>query len=126
VCRSIWFKHQLKVLLTVTSKYLKQWGVVVFGVFFGGAAAADPLFDFTLFSPPEVSQRRLQEPEVSWLVKPNASSFCQQAQPKDGFVSRPEGCVYWQLQASRCTIVTTGQTTHSLLGHLFVHCLQAR
>ena len=87
---------------------------------------ADSLLDFTVFSPPEVSQRRLPEPEVSWLVRPNASNFCQQAQPKDGFVSRPEGCVYWQIQASRCTIVTTGQTTHSQLGHLFVHCLQAR
>jgi hypothetical protein len=112
--------------LTVTSKFLMHWGVFVCGTLFGGGATADPLLDFTLFSPPELSQRRLPEPEVSWLVKPNATSFCQHAQPKDGFVSRPEGCVYWQLQASRCTIVTTGQTTHSQLGHLFVHCLQAR
>jgi hypothetical protein len=89
-------------------------------------AMADSLLDFSLFSPPEVSKRRVAEPEVSWLVKPNASSFCQQAQPKDGFVSRPEGCVYWQIQASRCTIVTTAQSTHSQLGHLFVHCLQGR
>jgi hypothetical protein len=89
-------------------------------------AMADGLLDFSMFSPPEFSKRRVAEPEVSWLVRPNASSFCQQAQPKDGFVSRPEGCVYWQLHASRCTIVTTAQTTHSQLGHLFVHCLQAR
>jgi hypothetical protein len=87
---------------------------------------ADRLLDFTLFNPPDVSLRKIPEPLVSWLVKPNASSFCQQAGPKDGFVSRPEGCVYWQLQASQCTIVTTGQTTHSQLGHLLVHCLQAR
>jgi hypothetical protein len=89
-------------------------------------AMADRLLDFTLFSPPEVSQRRIAEPVVSWLVHPQASGFCQQASPKDGFVSRAEGCVYWQTQASRCTIVTTEQTTHSQLGHLFVHCLQAR
>ena len=89
-------------------------------------AMADRLLDFSLFSPPEISQRRIAEPVVSWLVHPQASGFCQQASPKDGFVSRPEGCVYWQTQASRCTIVTTEQTTHSQLGHLFVHCLQAR
>jgi hypothetical protein len=89
-------------------------------------AMADRLLDFSLFSPPEVSQRRIAEPVVSWLVNPQPSGFCQQAGPKDGFVSRLEGCVYWQLQASRCTIVTTEQTTHSQLGHLFVHCLQAR
>ncbi len=89
-------------------------------------AMADRLLDFSLFNPPEVSQRRIAEPVVSWLVNPQPSGFCQQAGPKDGFVNRPEGCVYWQLQASRCTIVTTEQTTHSQLGHLFVHCLQAR
>ena len=110
----------------VTSKVLMHWGSVLCGALFGVTVAADPLLDFALFSPPEVSKRRVAEPEVSWLVRPNASSFCQQAQPKDGFVSRPEGCVYWQIQASRCTIVTTSQTTHSQLGHLFVHCLQGR
>jgi hypothetical protein len=89
-------------------------------------AMADRLLDFSLFKPPEVSQRVIVEPVVSWLVHPQASGFCQHAGPKDGFVSRPEGCVYWQKQGSRCTIVTTGQTTHSQLGHLFVHCLQAR
>ena len=110
----------------MTFKYLLHFGVVVYGALFGGAAAADRLLDFSMFNPPEVSQRRIAEPVVSWLVHPQASGFCQQASPKDGFVSRPEGCVYWQTQASRCTIVTTGQTTHSQLGHLFVHCLQAR
>ena len=110
----------------VTSKVLMYWGSVLCGALFGVTAAADPLLDFSLFSPPEVSQRRVPEPEVSWLVRPNASNFCQQAQPKDGFVSRPEGCVYWQAQASRCTIVTTAHTTHSQLGHLFMHCLQGR
>jgi hypothetical protein len=96
------------------------------GLWVAPYAQADRLLDFSVFNPPEVSQRRIAEPVVSWLVHPHASGFCQQASPKDGFVSRPEGCVYWQTQASRCTIVTTGQTTHSQLGHLFVHCLQAR
>jgi hypothetical protein len=97
-----------------------------FAMLTSSPAMADRLLDFTLFNPPELSQRKIPEPVVSWLVHPQASGFCQQASPQDGFVSRPEGCVYWQIQASRCTIVTTGQTTHSQLGHLFVHCLQAR
>lgn len=93
---------------------------------FAVPAMADPLLDFSLFKPPEASQRQLVEPVVSWLVKSNASAYCQQVQAKDGFVSRPEGCAYWQLKTAQCTIVTTSQTTHSQLGHLFVHCLQAR
>lgn len=89
-------------------------------------AMADKLLDFSVFSPPELSQRRIAAPQVSWVVHPQASAYCQRAQPKDGFVSRPEGCVFWQLQSQSCTIVTTGMTTHSQLGHLFVHCLQAQ
>lgn len=104
----------------------KSLAIFVAGPLLGCPALADKLLDFSIFQPPHVSQRRLPEPVVSWLVKPNASGYCQHAGPKDGFVSRPEGCVYWHLQASHCTIVTTGQTTHSQLGHLFVHCLQAR
>lgn len=42
---------------------------------------------------------------------------------KDGYHARPEGCVYWHVQSSSCTIVTTNNTTHSQLGHLFVHCM---
>jgi hypothetical protein len=99
---------------------------ILFGLMVGASAMSDSLLDFTVFEPPETSQRKLPDPVVSWLVKPNASTYCQQVQLKDGFVTRPEGCVFWQLQASRCTIVTTGQTTHSQLGHLFVHCLQTR
>jgi hypothetical protein len=89
-------------------------------------AHADKLLDFSLLSPPELSQRRIAAPQVSWVVNPQASGYCQLAQPKDGFVSRPEGCVFWQIQSQSCTIVTTGMTTHSQLGHLFVHCLQAQ
>lgn len=96
------------------------------GVCVMASAMGDPLLDFAMFTPPETAQRKLPDPVVSWLVKPNASAYCQHVQMKDGYVTRPEGCVFWQIQASRCTIVTTGNTTHSLLGHLFVHCLQTR
>ena len=89
-------------------------------------AHADPLLDFTLFNPPPAAQRKIAEPVVTWLVRPDAETYCAQATPKDGYHARPEGCVYFNKQASSCTIVTTNSTTHSQLGHLFVHCLQAQ
>ncbi len=91
-----------------------------------GPAMADPLMDFTLVSPPEASQRKMAEPLVSWLIRPSPEAFCAQASPKDGSARRPEGCAYWHLASARCTIVTTSQTSHSQLGHLFLHCLQGR
>lgn len=86
---------------------------------------ADPLLDFTMFNPPPAAQRKIAEPVVSWVVRADPKAFCAAAQPVDGMVLRPEGCVVWQRQASRCTIVTTERTTHSQLGHLFLHCIKA-
>lgn len=89
-------------------------------------AGADPLLDFSLFDVPPSAQRVLSAPVVSWLVQPDAERFCATVLAKDGYAQRPEGCVYWQLNPARCTIVTTASTTHSQLGHLFLHCLKAR
>ena len=97
--------------------------VVITGMLIGARTLADDLLDFTMFNPPPAAQRKIVEPVMSWLVKPNAQTYCAQAQPKDGYHARPEGCVYWHVQSSSCTIVTTNNTTHSQLGHLFVHCM---
>lgn len=66
------------------------------------------------------------QPVMRWWVRPDAEQFCAQAQPQDGHFSRQGGCVFWQVNAGRCTMVTTSSTTHSLLGHLFLHCLQGK
>jgi len=92
----------------------------------GAAVHADPLLDFAMFSVPAPAQLAIKAPVVSWLVRQDAESYCAQAFPKDGYASRSEGCVYWQLAAGKCTVVTTSSTTHSQLGHLFLRCLQGK
>ena len=68
--------------------------------------------------------RKIAEPTMEWLVHPQASSYCVRVPVKDGFVSRPESCVYWKLSDKKCVVVTTASTSHSELGHLFVACLK--
>lgn len=89
-------------------------------------AWADPLLDFSLFDVPASAQRVQSAPVVSWLVRPDAEQFCQNVQPQDGHVSRQGGCVTWELRPGKCTIVTTSSTTHSVLGHLMLHCLRGK
>jgi hypothetical protein len=89
-------------------------------------AYSDALLDFTMFNPPTTEQRKIMDPVVTWLVQSDPKSYCEKASPKDGYFVRPEGCVYWQVKSSSCTIVTTNDTTHSQLGHLFLRCMQAR
>lgn len=88
--------------------------------------AADPLLDFALIDVSPSTQRVQSAPVVSWLIQSDAERFCATVPAKDGHAQRPEGCVYWQLNPARCTIVTTASTTHSQLGHLFLHCLKAK
>ncbi len=103
-------------------------GPLVLGLAFGFSiqAQADTLLDFTMFNPPPAEQRKIAEPVMTWLVQADPKAYCEKASPKDGMFIRPEGCVYWQVRSSSCTIVTTNSTTHSQLGHLFLHCLQAQ
>ena len=103
-----------------------KWSCVVIAWLASAIAHADALLDFTMFNPPTTEQRKIKDPVMTWLVQPDPKSCCEKASPKDGYFARPEGCVYWQVQSSSCTIVTTSRTTHSQLGHLFVRCMQAQ
>lgn len=89
-------------------------------------AQTDPLLDFRFFNAPQ-ERKHAQNPwAVTWLVRPDAESFCQGLSRKDGYASRREGCVYWVQAHGQCTVVTTDSTTHSQLGHLYLSCLNAQ
>ncbi|MEK7344321.1 MAG: hypothetical protein AAB176_01395 [Pseudomonadota bacterium] len=87
------------------------------------AQAQDALLDYSLVAPPVVEQRKIAQPVVQWLTRPDAPDHCAQIKDHDGFAVWKEGCVYWSLAQSTCTIVTTGNTTHSQVGRLFILCL---
>ena len=101
-------------------------GALALAAVLSGPVRADPLLDFGLFDVPSQAQLAMKNPLVRWQVRPDAETACTHASPKDGFASRQEGCVYWHLASSTCTIVTTGSTTHSQMGHLFLRCLQGK
>ena len=85
-------------------------------------ALADPLLDFGVLRAP--MQRAIAEPVVSWVVHPQPLEYCRRTQPRDDSAVWQEGCVVWHRASSRCTIVTASPTTHSQLGHLFLHCIK--
>lgn len=89
----------------------------------GWAQTHDALLDFSLVAPPTVDRHKIVQPLVQWVVKPDASNHCAQITEHDGFAVWQEGCVYWSLAKSACTIVTTGRTSHSQVGRLFLLCL---
>lgn len=100
--------------------------VLVCAVIWGaGAVAADPLLDYSLVLPPSPDKHVLLRPSLLWEVRPDAATHCEQVKDHDGFAVWREGCVHWSKSKPECTIVTTQRTTHSLMGRLFLLCLQA-
>jgi hypothetical protein len=89
------------------------------------AQSADSLMDFSLVKPPQAEKIKLVQPVVSWLVRADASQYCEKVPDQDGFSVWQEGCVHWSKSQPSCTIVTTSQTTHSLIGRLFMYCMHA-
>lgn len=89
-----------------------------------GPAAAHELVDLRTFRPPSAEERKIVSPTVRWWVRENAESFCATAPDQDGFATTAGGCVFWRTGKSTCTLVTGPTTTHSVLGHLLLHCLK--
>ena len=89
------------------------------------AQVPDPLLDFSPVAPPQGDKIKLVQPLVTWLVRPDAAQYCEQVKDQDGFAVWKEGCVYWSKAKPSCTIVTTGNTTHSQMGRLFLSCMHA-
>jgi hypothetical protein len=87
---------------------------------------ADPLFDFATFDMPRPEQLRMRQPRVSWRISAQPQQVCASLQPQDGTSTWQDSCATWHLASNQCTVVTTANTSHSVLGHLFLSCLTAR
>ena len=88
-------------------------------------AGADTLIDLSLVIPATPDKHVLIRPAVSWEVRPDAATHCEQVKDSDGFAVWREGCVHWSKSKPGCTILTTERTSHSAMGRLFLLCLQA-
>jgi hypothetical protein len=106
---------------------MKRWVCCLLGFAscWGWAQSRDALLDFSLVAPPTLDQHKIVQPVVQWQMRADAPEYCAQIKAMDGFAVWQEGCVYWVRSPSACTIVTTGRTTHSQVGRLFLLCLSA-
>lgn len=89
------------------------------------AQSPDSLLDFSLVMPAAPDKHALVRPAVSWEIRADAATHCASVGDHDGYGVWREGCVFWRKSLSTCTIVTSRRTSHSLMGRLFLLCLQA-
>lgn len=95
----------------------------------GDVHAVDGLLDFSVVRPPLMQDRVIKEPVVTWSVQPDLAAVekhCKSLNGFDGGGVWREGCVAWSVEGSRCTMVTTQSSSHSLMGRLLLMCMMAK
>jgi hypothetical protein len=115
-------------MLSIRHRLLLRVLLCGVGVWANNAWSADGLLDFSVLRPPVVQDRVIKEPIMTWLVQPDAPSVlthCNKLTGFDGGSMLREGCVAWSVAGARCTMVTSKNTSHSLMGRLLTLCLLA-
>lgn len=77
------------------------------------------------FKPMATAQRVMQSVKLNWDVRPDASQYCAQlAGSKAMFAVSPIACAVWSEKAQTCTIVTSPNPNHVVIGHEVRHCFE--
>lgn len=77
------------------------------------------------FKPMAKEQRVMQSVKLSWDVRPDASQYCAQIAGSKGMFSvSPIACAVWSEKAQTCTIVTSPNPNHVVIGHEVRHCFE--
>ena len=63
---------------------------------------------------------------ITWEVRPDAAEFCAKILKTTGAaMSAPAvACATWSKQTNRCTIITTPNPNHVVIGHEVRHCFE--
>jgi hypothetical protein len=73
-----------------------------------------------------VNKRIMNDIQLSWEIRPDAAEFCNQIiskqQNSNGIA--PVACAVWSIGKRHCTIITTPNPNHVVLGHELRHCFE--
>ncbi len=77
------------------------------------------------FKPMPREQRVIHTVKLNWDVRPDASQYCEKfVNKKAMFAATAIACAVWSEKAQTCTIVTTPNPNHVVIGHEVRHCFE--
>lgn len=78
------------------------------------------------FKPMSENRRIIKNVKLTWEVRPDASTYCAQSMNNlnKAMMSPPIACAIWAAKAQTCTIVTTPNPNHVVIGHEVRHCFE--
>lgn len=66
-----------------------------------------------------------KERQITWMIRDDVAVYCAGLVGlRETIYMKPLACAKWSEFEKKCTIVTSSETTHTILGHELRHCFQ--
>jgi hypothetical protein len=84
--------------------------------------------EYENFAAQPADKRIMSDIQLSWDIRPDASEVCaklfKKSQTSNG--PAPVACAVWTVAKKHCTIITTPNPNHVVLGHELRHCFEGQ
>jgi len=91
------------------------------------ACVSIPAQEMEPFRAKPVSARMMSQVQLSWELREDVSAHCAKEMKMDmekAFITPPQACAFWNRRTRECVVVTSPNTTHTVLGHEVRHCFE--
>lgn len=109
-----------------TKKFLHMFWLLPFAALLSGCNTISAA-EYADFEPQAAEKRIMQRVNLTWDVRADASEYCakvMQRQGKKPLEGQPIACATWSEAKNQCTIVTSPNPTHVVIGHEVRHCFE--
>ena len=85
-----------------------------------------PPTEYENFAAQAPDKRIMNSVLISWEVRPDAAEYCAQILKATGaaMAAPAVACATWSKKTHRCTIITTPNPNHVVIGHEVRHCFE--
>ena len=82
--------------------------------------------EYENFAAQPADKRIMNDIQLSWDIRPDASEVCAKLSKKSQTTNGPApvACAVWTVAKKHCTIITTPNPNHVVLGHELRHCFE--
>lgn len=82
--------------------------------------------EYENFAAQPTDKRVMNDIQLSWDIRPDAGEVCAKISSKSqsGNGPKPVACAVWTVAKKHCTIITTPNPNHVVLGHELRHCFE--
>jgi hypothetical protein len=84
--------------------------------------------EYENFAAQPVHKRIMNDIQLSWDIRPDAAEVCAKLSEKSqtSIGPAPVACAVWTVSKKHCTIITTANPNHVVLGHELRHCFEGQ